>query len=327
MNGTYLTNESIVSLKAYVKSLEYPETVFDMSVSLFNEWISDSNDGLFISSLYEKNKGSSYFEVIKFIYLNARALIKKDLSNKIFDLDMVINTKSAQCVGYTVFINMIFACVNICFKAIDVIKLPNGKNPGTGHLASLVSLPTGEVLIVDAAKGYISQTFDLSNNFNFRNNIYEIINETNPIELYRKFIILEDNGLSKIHMNRGKLFCDLKKYYRAINEFKRAIKIFPDDADSYYNLGNVYNVLGQKKLNRIFKKSVQYYKEAIKYYSIAIKKDDCDFYKYKNRGYVYFFLKEYQNAFNDLQVAITLIPDQDYKSELDYFIYKCKLKF
>ena len=71
--------------------------------------------------------------------------------------------------------------------------------------------------------------------------------------------------------NRGNEYMELEKYYEAIAEYSKAIKLNPDDADAYYNRGIAYRKLGN-------------YKDAIVDYSSAIKINPDDAYAYKNRG-------------------------------------------
>ena len=60
------------------------------------------------------------------------------------------------------------------------------------------------------------------------------------------------------HNNLGYTYCELGKYEEAIESYKQAIRIDPDDATAHYGLGVTYIILRDKssalKQHKILKK-------------------------------------------------------------------------
>jgi len=93
-------------------------------------------------------------------------------------------------------------------------------------------------------------------------------------------------------------FCygKLKSYAKAIEAFKQAIRINPDDAKAHYNLGCAYYDLGL-------------YREAIEAYKQAIRIDPDDAIANLNLGCAYYDLGLYREAIEALKQAVRINPD------------------
>lgn len=90
---------------------------------------------------------------------------------------------------------------------------------------------------------------------------------------------------------RGTCEFQLHDFEGALNDYKRALKINPDFAKGYYNLGLLYH-----NLERLHK--------AIYYYGKAIKIDPEFAEAYCNRGVVKAQKKHFKSALNDFNKAI-----------------------
>ena len=71
--------------------------------------------------------------------------------------------------------------------------------------------------------------------------------------------------------------------------YKQAIRIDPDDADTYYALGNTYNSLG------LYKEAIEPYKQAIR-----IDPDDAD--THLNLGISYSIIEDKSSALDEYKI-------------------------
>lgn len=76
------------------------------------------------------------------------------------------------------------------------------------------------------------------------------------IEPTQKSPILQQKMSSDIHYNKGVEAFERKEYKQAAKEFKKAIEYNPDDAESYYNLGIIYDEYLKDR-----KEAMHYYKK------------------------------------------------------------------
>lgn len=94
-----------------------------------------------------------------------------------------------------------------------------------------------------------------------------------------------------------------KEYSKAIEDFSKAIAIYPDKASYYYNRG----------------KSLYYtkdYSKAVEDFNEAIKRNSGDASMYKWRGWARQALKEYDKAIGDFTKVIEMQPEED-----NHYIY------
>jgi tetratricopeptide (TPR) repeat protein len=94
----------------------------------------------------------------------------------------------------------------------------------------------------------------------------------------------------------GYCYGELKSYAKAIEAFKQAIRIDPDDAIAHYNLGFAYDKLGS-------------YKDAIEAYKRAIRIDPDYADAHRNLGLAYYKLGLYRDAIEAYKQAIRIDPD------------------
>ena len=70
---------------------------------------------------------------------------------------------------------------------------------------------------------------------------------------------------AKFHNKFGNLFCSLGKYHRAIEEYQKAILIYPQYAEAYYNLGLTYYFDLEE-----YNKAALYFKKFLRYESASM---------------------------------------------------------
>ncbi len=121
-------------------------------------------------------------------------------------------------------------------------------------------------------------------------------NLTEAIESYKQAIRIDpDDALA--HYNLGVAYGELGRLAEAIESYQQAIRIDPDDVDAYINLGVAYGESGNLT-------------EAIESYKQAIRIDPDDALAYINLGVAYGELGKLTEAKESYQQAIRIDPDQ-----------------
>ena len=110
--------------------------------------------------------------------------------------------------------------------------------------------------------------------------------------------------LAKPHMNLGAEYNNRGLNILAAEEFKIAIKLFPEYAESYYNLGKVYFDLHQ-------------YEKAILEFLLAIRYDKSYYLAQFSLGNTYSKLKQYNKAINAYQKADQIFHNKEGESYLE----------
>jgi len=126
--------------------------------------------------------------------------------------------------------------------------------------------------------------------------LYQDIGQQNyAIEAYKKAIQLDPNN-AKTYNNLGILYYTLGQQNYAIEAYKKAVEVNPNDADIYYNLGISYQNLEQ-------------YNDAIETYKKAIELNPNDTDLYNNLGVLYHKLGQQNYAIRAYKKAIELDPN------------------
>jgi tetratricopeptide (TPR) repeat protein len=123
----------------------------------------------------------------------------------------------------------------------------------------------------------------------------ELGNYTKAIEAYKQAIRINPDD-AYVHCNLGAVYGSLGLYKDAIEAFKQAIRIDPDDAKAHYCLGLAYDSLGL-------------YKDAIEAYKQAIRINPDDAVAHCNLGAVYGKLGYYTKAIEACKQVIRIDPD------------------
>lgn len=124
--------------------------------------------------------------------------------------------------------------------------------------------------------------------------------QKNPMALeYFKTAVRLFPDNSEIRFNAGYVFQQFGEVDKAISEYNQAIKLDSTFYQAYYNLGYLY-VIENKD-----------YKNALAYFTAAIKCDSAAYKAYYNRGYTYELSGEYKLAEADYRKALKISPNYD----------------
>ena len=124
------------------------------------------------------------------------------------------------------------------------------------------------------------------------------ISETRAKEL-EEFAKQNNSASSNDLLEEGKTYYNDEEYDKAIEIFKKAVELNPNDDDSWRLLGNSYNRNGQIE-------------EAIKYYLKAAELNPDDSRNWFNLGISYSNNEQYKEAINSFLKVVELNPDDSY---------------
>jgi len=335
--------EYIEQIKQLVKGLEYSDKVAEDFVQMISNWRDAQGKPVLTSwkqrlnqteDEYKQGKISEeqFVKVEENITRELSQRIQKEISYniKFFDLVDVIKHRQAQCISYSQLVYILGNSVGLSVEAIDVEKPITGiLTLGWGHIATIVSLTNGKMMMVDFIPGiFVSKPFIIEKEFTKVGNYWELKDKNNPLGIHRKIRILDTNMLiATIYNEWGVTYSKVELDQKAIPYFDKAIELNPKYVFAYNNRGTAYVDLGQ------YDQAILDFTEAIElnpnfyltYYNrgVAFRKSDkfdqaiSDFTStielnakftsaYYNRGTAYLALDQYYKAISDLTDAIKL---------------------
>ncbi|MFA5039585.1 MAG: tetratricopeptide repeat protein [Candidatus Omnitrophota bacterium] len=179
-----------------------------------------------------------------------------------------------------------------------VIETINGKPPEEFSLAEITveksevrgNFETGLFL---ASHRKFNEAFD-----SFKKALSEDPTDDNSLEAIH---ILDDLRQEKISYDfaqalfEGTLLFLKRRYEAAAVSFQRAVDLKPDAQELYYNLGNLYNAMGQ-------------YRAAMPYFTKLLKENPLDAEVLFSLAFSYFSLNEFQKAAEYFERYVALAP-------------------
>jgi tetratricopeptide (TPR) repeat protein len=138
----------------------------------------------------------------------------------------------------------------------------------------------------------------------------------------QKAHLLGSSDDAKPYFNRGCTYHELRQYERAIEDYDRAIELYPGYARAFFNRGCAVLEMhfADEKINRHsrflspsisksrFARGIEDYERAIKDYDRAVELDPDYAPTYNYRGWAYHNLKQHRRAIQDYDTAIKLQP-------------------
>lgn len=303
--------EYIEQIKQLVKELEYSNKVAEDFVQMISNWRDAQGRPVLTSWKQRLNQTEDEYKqgkISKEQLAKVEENITRELSQRIqkeisfnikfFDLVDVIKHRQAQCISYSQLVYILGISIGLSVEAIDVEKPFKGVLiTGWGHIASIVNLTDGKIMMVDLIPGsFISKPFILEKEYAKDGNYWELKDKDNPLGIHRKFQILDRYMLiAAIYNGRGVVYCESEQYQKAFSCFDKAIKLNPKYACAYINRGTVYYDLGQ-------------YAQATSDFTKAIALNPNLTEAYYNRGIAYTKSGKLDQAIPDFTKAIALNP-------------------
>ncbi|MBN2316228.1 MAG: tetratricopeptide repeat protein [Sedimentisphaerales bacterium] len=300
-------------IKQLIKSLEYPDKIAEDFDRMVMDWKDEFGRPVLIIwkdrlinayQDYQEGKISriQVANIEENVLEELGKKIKKEFSSKrVFELGDVIENRQANCLGYSQLVYIIGNAIGLSVRSIDVLDqvvfVEGGRDAKGGHVACIVDLFDGQVVIADMTWFYeISLFFKLKDQFVKVGNYWELKNKDNPLLVHTRIRLLDKRGLlAGIHNSRGVVYKSRGEYDRAILEYNKAIEIDPGSTKAYHNRGNAY----QEKSE---------YDRAIRDYTMAIEIDPNYAIAYTGRGNVFNAKGEYVRAIEDYTKAIQFDP-------------------
>ena len=172
------------------------------------------------------------------------------------------------------------------------------------------------IVVLVGSLAFATITFKRTEVWQNADNLYTSILETHP-------------KLHGMRLNRGNYYLGTEQYGKALEDYKRAIKIKPNNSDPYFNIALIHNYneryaravevldtaisvnksdysLFSARANnlRLLGKN----KRALKDYNRAIALYNSDPMTYLNRGICYFAFSDWDNAYSDFSKAASIQP-------------------
>lgn len=170
-----------------------------------------------------------------------------------FDLVDVLDSKQAQCVGYSQLFWVIANALDIQTAMLEVEQYSDLERiPKFGHVCCLASLSPEESTMVDIAYGPMagerlaSKSFKLKEQYHITGDFFQLKDESNPLMLHQAFRRLDTQGIvAMLFCNKAYIAHSQRKFEDALAFYQKAMKISSLDASEYNNMANTLHSLGR----------------------------------------------------------------------------------
>jgi tetratricopeptide (TPR) repeat protein len=246
-------------------------------------------------------------------------------------LPSVIQKRKANCLGYAQLFYILGNSVGLRVSVINVLEPPNDHfQIGGGHVACVVQLSDGHIMMVDVINKLISNPFVFEKTFAKVGDFWERDPKINSSTIHRRIQRLDERGIvacinanlgegygaagdrdqaivyltkaielnpkyALAYTNRGAFYAESGTPTKAIPDFTKAIELDPKHAEAYCNRGNVYLQMGRQA-------------DAIRDFTKAIELKPRYPLAYTSRGSAYAKSSQWEDAVSDLTEAIKLDP-------------------
>ncbi|MBN2589831.1 MAG: tetratricopeptide repeat protein [Sedimentisphaerales bacterium] len=295
-------------IEELVKELEYSDDVARDFADMVLGW-SDTEKQTILAIWNEKltkareecEKGniskSQLSAIEKNIINDLTYWIKKEIAPDVnfFDLTDIIKAKRAQCVGYAHILYILGNSVGLNINAINVTERVSNEFT-KGHVADIVTLTNGQKVMVDVGLGFVSKSFILDKEFSKAGNYWELKDKKNPLEIHKRFQIVDRNGLlAQLLLKHGNDYLKSNQFNKAISEFTKAIKISPKYPDPYINRGGIYGTTGETN-------------KALSDLNKAIEIDPKSAFAYNNLALIHLNSGKFAQSISNCNTAIEISP-------------------
>jgi tetratricopeptide (TPR) repeat protein len=176
--------------------------------------------------------------VIERIVHRIRSEIAPD--KEVFEPGDIVGQRRANCVGYAQLFTIVGLSVGLSIRPAGVLELqePGPLPEGTRHVCSLVALSDGTAVMVNFAPVFISRPFVLDETYAESGCYLRLNHRGNPLHLYRKIQLLDDNGLlAHLYNSRGVALASRRLFPEALEQYAKAIDLNPRFAEAWNNRG------------------------------------------------------------------------------------------
>ncbi|HOZ29295.1 MAG TPA: tetratricopeptide repeat protein [Bacteroidales bacterium] len=151
---------------------------------------------------------------------------------------------------------------------------------------------------IKALKKAIEYNPDHWEAYNLLGIIYERLDNPLAMEYFKTAVRLFPEN-SEIRFNAGYVLQQFGEIEKAIDEYNKVIELDSMYYQAYFNLGY------------LFVNDVKDYKKSLEYFSAAIKCDSSAYKAFYNRGYTYELMGNYKLAEADYRTALKIMPNYD----------------
>ncbi|MDH7598736.1 MAG: tetratricopeptide repeat protein [Sedimentisphaerales bacterium] len=216
-----------------------------------------------------------------------------------FSLVGALTTGRHNCLCVTQIFYILGTSVGLHVIPIEVLEFkgPGPLPPGATHVSCMVELADGTTVMLNAMPRYgLSRPFVLDQWFQEGRQVLRLRSKANPLGLYRRFRILDPNGLAACVINsRGVLLASRGSYLQATDCYLAAMNLDPHNPQIYNNLGIAYRHLG------LLYKAIECYSKAIEIRPECVE-------AYCNRAAAHNLLGHPDEAITDCNTAIAICP-------------------
>jgi Flp pilus assembly protein TadD len=248
-----------------------------------------------------------------------------------YSLEIVIKEKKANCIGFTQLFYVLGTTIGLETQPIFIPEMFEHPMPlGVSHVACLVRLVDGKVMMVDFATKEVSEPFVFEEHFREAGIYWELKDQRNLLGVHPMVQLLDQKGLlgcieacraadaiqaghadeavellakaiekcpknAMIRSYRGVAYYKLKRYDEGLADQNEAIQLDPKYTAAYVNRGECYVKLRQ-------------YERAAADCTKAIELNPKSPEVYCARGVVYMMLKENEKASADFEKALEINP-------------------
>lgn len=330
------------SVTELVTSIGYSDQVATSMISLLRQWrmpngrstILEWEAKLSASAQYKAKDAANRLDVCASV---AKMISQTFRPGEPFDLVDVLDSKKAQCAGYSQLFWVIANALGIQTAILNVERYSDLERvPKLGHVCCLSSLSHEESALVDIAYGpmagvsLVSKSFKLQDQYLTVGDLFQLRDESNPLMLHRVFRRLNTQGiLSMLLCNKAYIAHTQQKYNDALSFYQQAMRISPLDAGELNNMATTLHSLrlnddaldairhsitlrptyapAHHNLGNILR-DMQKQQEAIAAYEKAVALDDKLWGAWMNLGVCYYSSGADKKAVAALEKAHTIQP-------------------
>ncbi len=220
------------------------------------------------------------------------------ISERDYSLETVVKDKSANCLGYTQVTCVLGNSIGLSTQPIFVPEMFEHPMPwGMSHVACLVHLADGKVIMVDFATENVSEPFLFKDHFREAGIYWELKDGRNLLGVHPVMQLLDQKGLlGCIDVCRTKKMFKAGKADEAVRLLTKAIEGCPKNPMILSGRGCAYFELGR-------------YDEAVADHDKAIELDPKYSSAYVDRARCYAKMRQFDRAVADCSKAIELNPN------------------